>query len=485
MNELALSYDKKISKGKLAIIDIGSNSIRLVIYPQNGKYPFPLFNERINCKLGDGLTSSQKMSSQSISKALSAIKRFAYIIRTMSVDHQLIVATAAIRRAKNAKEFLRPAEKLLNNKIRTLSAKEEAHYAYLGVLSNMGIHNGLVADLGGGSLELILINDGKKIKSTSLDIGHLSQLSYDEINAEISKVEWLNKSEGLRLYGTGGSFRALGSAYIKNYDYPLQLLHGLKFKSEQATTLLDKMSDDGEMVIGIPPGRLDTISTAANIMISLVLRSSVKDIMISGTSIRDGLIAELNEENRVSPDKVAYYKVLAKNQRFNGMQTRLKKIFKSIFKKIAHKDFERAFKISTNLSDIAWDEQPELRGNIASDKILSLPIRDLSHVERVWMANVLYYRYIGTKDKKQINQDVINLLSPKQRRSSFAIGLGLRFLYVFSAGLPKNLDNIKFKIKKNKLVCSIVPEARGLMDRECERKLKSFASACDLNYEIV
>jgi len=177
--------------------------------------------------------------------------------------------------------------------------------------------------------------------------------------------------------------------------------------------------------------------------------------------------------------------VLAKNQRFNGMQTRLKKIFKPIFKKIANKDFERVFKISTNLSGIAWDEQPELRGNIASDKILSLPIRDLSHVERVWMANVLYYRYIGTKDKKQINQDVINLLSPKQRRSSFAIGLGLRFLYVFSAGLPKNLDNIKFKIKKNKLVCSILPEARALMDRECERKLKSFASACDLNYEIV
>lgn len=171
----------------------------------------------------------------------------------MSVDHQLIVATAAIRRAKNAKEFLRPAEKLLNNKIRTLSAKEEAHYAYLGVLSNMSIHDGLVADLG------------------------------------------------------GGSFRALGSAYIKNYDYPLQLLHGLKFKSEQATTLLDKMSDESEMVIGIPPGRIDTISTAANIIISLVLRSSVKDIMISGTSIRDGLIAELNEENRVSPDKVAYY----------------------------------------------------------------------------------------------------------------------------------------------------------------------------------
>ena len=185
MNEVALSFYRKINKGKLAIIDIGSNSIRLVIYPQNGKYPFPLFNERVNCKLGEGLSLSKNISSQSISKALSAIKRFAYIIKTMSVKHQLIIATAAVRKAKNAKEFLRPAEKLLNHNIKILSAKEEADYASLGVLSNIKVDKGLIADLGGGSLELILIQDGKKIKSTSIDIGHLSQITSEEIRKEI------------------------------------------------------------------------------------------------------------------------------------------------------------------------------------------------------------------------------------------------------------------------------------------------------------
>ena len=98
--------------------------------------------------------------------------------------------------------------------------------------------------------------------------------------------------------------------------------------------------------------------------------------MISGTSIRDGLIAELNKENRTNTDKVAYYNVLAKNQRFNGMQTKIKNIFRPIFQKIADKDLERVFKISTNLSDISWDEQPDMRGNIAANKILSLPVRD-------------------------------------------------------------------------------------------------------------
>lgn len=485
MNEVALSFYRKINKGKLAIIDIGSNSIRLVIYPQNGKYPFPLFNERINCKLGEGLSLSKNISSQSISKALSAIKRFAYIIKTMSVKHQIIIATAAVRKAKNAKEFLRPAEKLLNHNIKILSAKEEADYACLGVLSNIKVDKGLIADLGGGSLELILIQDGKKIKSTSIDIGHLSQITSEEIRKEINKVEWLNKSKGLTLYGTGGSFRALGSAYIKNYNYPLSLLHGLKFDIERGIILLDQMSDENKEVLGIPPGRTDTISTAAKIITHLILSSNVKNIMISGTSIRDGLIAELNKENRINPDKVAYYNVLAKNQRFNGMQTKIKKIFGPIFEKIADKDLERVFKISTNLSDISWDEQPDMRGNIAANKILSLPVRDLTHIERVWMAKVVYHRYVGTKDKQQIDKRIINLLSEKQKISSYAIGLGLRFLYNFSAGLPKNLDNIKFKIKKNKLTCKIKPEAKALMDKENERRFKNFANACNLNYEII
>jgi hypothetical protein len=101
------------------------------------------------------------------------------------------------------------------------------------------------------------------------------------------------------------------------------------------------------------------------------------------------------------------------------------------------------------------------------------------------MAKVVYHRYIGTKDKQQIDKRITNLLSEKQKISSYAIGLGLRFIYNFSAGLPKNLDNIKFKIKKNKLTCKIKSEAKVLMDKENERRFKNFANACNLNYEII
>ncbi len=122
---------------------------------------------------------------------------------------------------------------------------------------------------------------------------------------------------------------------------------------------------------------------------------------------------------------------------------------------------------------------------LSLNKILSLPVRDLTHIERVWMAKVVYHRYVGTKNKQQIDKRIINLLSEKQKISSYAIGLGLRFLYNFSAGLPKNLDNIKFKIKKNTLICKIKPEAKALMDKENERRFKNFANACNLNCDII
>ena len=177
--------------------------------------------------------------------------------------------------------------------------------------------------------------------------------------------------------------------------------------------------------------------------------------------------------------------MLAKNQRFNGMQSKIKKIFKPIFKKIANQDLERIFKISTNLSDISWDEQPDLRGYIAANKILSLPLRDLTHIERIWIAKVIYHRYVGLKDKQAIENSIINLLSEDLKKTSDSIGLGLRFIYIFSAGFPKNLDYIKFKIKKNTLVCKINTFGRVLMDKENERRLKNFANACNLNYEII
>ncbi|MEC7439089.1 MAG: exopolyphosphatase, partial [Pseudomonadota bacterium] len=144
----------------IAVIDIGSNSIRLVIYASGGRYPFPLFNERSNCRLGEGLGADGLLQPERISVALAALSRFSGIMKSMNVSTIHAVATAAVRRAKNAIEFTGPAEAILGQPINVLSQLEEAHYVARGLTLNIPDATGLVADLGGGSLEVVALENG-------------------------------------------------------------------------------------------------------------------------------------------------------------------------------------------------------------------------------------------------------------------------------------------------------------------------------------
>ena len=475
----------KLKKSKLAIIDIGSNSVRLVIYPDSGKYPYPLFNERINCRLGEKLFETGKLSTRSISRALKALQRFSIIIKNMEVKHIVPVATAAVRNSKNNKEFILPAEKILSSKIRILTKNEEAELAALGLVSNVPIKNGIIADLGGGSLELILIKKGKIKKLESLDIGHLIPVNQHEIINLFKSIKWLKNSNNINFYGTGGSFRSLGSAYIKDSNYPLYLIHGLSIKIEKSVLLLDKIMDAEKEFPGIPQNRMPTIKNAANIMQNLILVCDPKKIIITGTSIRDGIVSELNPSKIINPDKSSNIKYFTKNQRFNGMQSAIKKFFDPLMEDLVGPKLKRLFKLACQLSDISWNELSDLRGAIAAERIISLPLKNLLHKERIWLAQAIYHRYVGLKDKKSISKKLISLLTEKEKQSAFAVGIGLRFLYTFSAGNPKNLDSIDLNIKNKKLVCVLKPKGKILFDSNSERRLKAFANACKLNYKII
>ena len=475
----------KLNKSKIAIIDIGSNSVRLVVFADLGKYPYPLFNERVNCRLGERLYEDGKLSTRSISRALKALQRFIVIIKNMKVNHIIPVATAAVRNAKNNKEFILPAEKILSCKIRILTKNQEAELAALGLISNVPIKNGIIADLGGGSLELVLISKGNIKKLTSLDIGHLVPITQERIVKLFKSIKWLEKSKNQTFYGTGGSFRSLASAYIKDTNYPLYLIHGLSIKTEKSVVVLDKMLDAEDEFPGVPQNRMPTIKNAANIMQNLILAIEPKKIIISGTSIRDGIVSELNPSKIINPDKSSNIKYFTKNQRFSGIQNAIKTLFDPILEKLIDPKMKRLFKLSCQLSDISWNEVSDLRGVIAANRIISLPLKNLLHKERIWLAQAIYHRYVGLKDKKPISKKLINLLSESEQQSAFSIGIGLRFLYTFSAGNPKNLKNIEFSIRNKKLNCMIKPKGKILFDSNSERRLKAFANSFGLKHQVI
>ena len=155
---------KNKSKAKaehIAVIDIGSNSIRLVMYDKLGRYPYPLFDERVTAKLGDGLDKTGKIGGSNSKMALEALSRFAQILKSLDPNKIIVVATAVLRRAKNAQDFLKSAEKILNHKINVITPEEEALFMVNGLTAAIPDLTGLVVDLGGGSTEIAYVQKGE------------------------------------------------------------------------------------------------------------------------------------------------------------------------------------------------------------------------------------------------------------------------------------------------------------------------------------
>ena len=200
-------------QSKVAVIDIGSNSIRFVIFDRYGRYPYPLFNERITCRLGEGVQETKRLKKDRIEQSLETLKRFTKIINMAELETVLSIGTAAVRQAENAEEFIKPAEKLLKQNIRVLSGVQEADLVAKGLIANIPLANGIIADLGGGSLELVRVENGKKNESTSLNYGHLRDIDEKKFSKIIKGLKWKNDCESQFFYGVGGSFRALGLVY--------------------------------------------------------------------------------------------------------------------------------------------------------------------------------------------------------------------------------------------------------------------------------
>ena len=479
----------------IAVIDIGSNSIRLVIFKTMGRFPFPLFNERVTCRLGEGLEKNNKLQPKRISAALETLQRFSLILQSLPNLSVKIVATAAARRANNADEFLKPAQEILNHRIRVLGQREEAYLVSIGLLSNFDLSDGLIADLGGGSLELVYVKDGELTNYASLNIGHLTVRPASEILLMMQNVDWLKNMEGLDLFGVGGSFRALGSAYIHKTKYPLSMLHALTISKIATNSLLSQICSKPPSLEGIPDGRRLSMPKASEIISCLLSISKVNNLIISGTSIRDGLIVEENSQKpklaqyrKEDPLHVACSEIATHRLRFSSINEGLYKFIKPCIKTgasyMGNLNSKRLIKAASLLSEYCWDEDPSMRAVLAFEKINALPIYSLSHPERLWISLTIFHRYNGLKSiiEKTLSSGLI--LTEAQQKYAHFIGLGLRFGLNFSAGINSNLNYIKLSVNEDIITCEITRNASSLFTSENQKRLRSFANLLSLNAEI-
>lgn len=301
---------------KIAIIDIGSNSVRLIIVQVQSSQNFNIIYElKESVRLGKDMGENNRLDKTRMKKAVDTISSFKTICGAMNVDKIIAVATEAVRRASNQREFLDSILFRTGVAVRVLSGSEEAYYDYMGVINSMDIADCLLMDIGGSSTEFILVKDHEIVDSKSLPYGSISLTDIFHSNSGefknlmeslLNSIPWIYQSEGLPIIGIGGTFRNLGKINRKSKDYPVDTAYNYKLENIDVENILfstiDKLSGKIKKIKGLSSDRSDIFIGPIYAIFCIIHLCKTREVIISGSGVREGLLFEhiLGLEKKVS-----------------------------------------------------------------------------------------------------------------------------------------------------------------------------------------
>jgi exopolyphosphatase/guanosine-5'-triphosphate,3'-diphosphate pyrophosphatase len=300
----------------VAVIDIGSNSVRLVVYEGLTRSPTPLFNEKALCGLGREVQSTGLLAQDAVDQALAALKRFRALCDTMSVSRKWAIATAACRDASNGRAFIAEAERICGVRIDVLSGKREAELAALGVLSGVHRPDGIAGDLGGGSLELVDVHGSKVRAGMTLPLGGLALQDASEksikkaekiVRKALSNVPALAAGHRRSFYAIGGTWRALARLHMWQTGYPLHVTHNYAITAPETfefSRLVHRVNPETlSRIEVVSDARRPLLAYGALVLEHLVRIAKPREVVISALGVREGLLYSLlgAEERRGVP----------------------------------------------------------------------------------------------------------------------------------------------------------------------------------------
>ncbi|MEP3723667.1 MAG: Ppx/GppA family phosphatase, partial [Parasphingorhabdus sp.] len=266
---------KRTSNRRTAIVDIGSNSIRLVVYQGPSRVPAILFNEKVMAGLGKELSTTGAIAKDSMALAVRGLKRFHRLCLEMEVDNIKSFATAAVRDASNGEDLLKVAHEI-GYDVAVLQGEEEAESAALGVISGIPNAKGIVGDLGGGSLELAMVDQGKVLERFSFPLGvlrvaDLRAKGQDALKSQVRKMlkktGWEKNAQELPFYLVGGSWRSLARLDMFDSKYSLPVIHNYEMEQRRAQRLVSRLAllnkEKLKTVPGLSTSRIPTLKDAA------------------------------------------------------------------------------------------------------------------------------------------------------------------------------------------------------------------------------
>jgi exopolyphosphatase/guanosine-5'-triphosphate,3'-diphosphate pyrophosphatase len=454
----------------VAVIDIGSNSVRLVVYEAMARSLITIFNEKALCGLGREVQSTGLLAPDAVVKALTSLRRFRALCRVMKVRRVHAIATAACRDASNGADFIAKAERICGVRIEILPGPREAKLSALGVVSGVHKPDGIVGDLGGGSLELIDVRGNRIRGGVTLPLGSLAlqDLSHKSLKRaerivkfEISEVAQITAGRGRAFYAVGGTWRALARIHIIQSEYPLRVMHGYSIPAQEALDFARRlrrlvaanMLADIEVVAD---ARRPLLAYAALVLEYIIRVAKPKTIVFSTFGVREGLLYQMLPEAERTKDGF-----ICAAQELNKLLSRSARHAEELIEwtdrlvrvvKLRETEEDRRLRhAACLLSDIGWRVHPDHRGEETLNLITNGNFGSISHQGRVFVALSVFYRYAGLSEQNEPPETMQALVPPAMLERARMLGAAFRVAHLISAARPGVLPATHFRSHGRKL----------------------------------
>jgi len=483
------------AKGRLdhgplvGVIDIGSNSVRLVIYEGLTRAPTPIFNEKVLAGLGRQVQTTGLLAPEAIETALSALRRFRALCEILEVERIFAIATAACRDAKNGDDFIAEAERVCGARIDVLSGKREAELTALGVISGIHKPDGLVGDLGGGSLELVEIDRARVRKGITLPLGGLALQdiagkSMKKAEAFVEKslrdLDVLQRGGKRTFYAVGGTWRALARLHMWQMGYPFHIMHNYRIEARDAiefSRLVHRVDTDTLSKIEVVnAARRPLLPYAALVLENLVRKVKPRDVVISVLGVREGLLFERLSEHQRQLDPL-----VDAARELNLLRSRSPRHGEELIawtdRFIASSGLDetaeevRLRHTACLLGDVAWRGHPDYRGEQSMSLIAHGAFLAIDHPGRAYLALSVFFRHAGLHEE-ELSPRLRELATPHILDRARVLGAAMRVAYILTAGHDGVLPHTPMQVKKNRLTLHLPGKYAGLASDRLAGRLR-------------
>lgn len=479
----ALSQGRLKDRRPLSVIDIGSNSIRLVVYEGLARSPTLLFNEKMLAGLGRGIVSTGKLDPEGVTRSMDEFRRFRALSEQAGAEKMYVLATAAAREAVNGPDFIQRAEAVLGTEIRVLTGREEAYFSAMGVISGFHPADGIAGDLGGGSLELVdvkgeAIGDGITLPLGGLrlqDMAKGSPVQAAKIaHTELARAKLLKGGKGRTFYAVGGTWRNLARLHMNTTGYPLEVMHHYQMDPESLTPFLRQVAR-GEVekikgIEGVSKNRRALLPYGAAVLQEIIATMQPSKVVVSALGVREGFLYSLldEEDQRTDPLISAAEELALLRARSVLHAHELTEWTRKSFAAFGLEETEEEARYrhaACLLADIGWRAHPEYRGRQSLNIIAHASFIGVDHPGRAFLALANLFRHDGVFNDS-FAPEIKELATPRYLERARILGAMMRVVYLLSAAMPGVMPKLRWEDWGSGVLALVIPPEYAQLNGE-------------------